>query len=203
MATVLTDSTAITPVFPTQQNEASSNNGESLLSVEKMLIETIKHITKEGNKLTIDGELFNIENYNLIDFCSLLKQKKINVAFINNNDYWYYPALCIKDFSNIEQHQTRITSNPFDLVSLQEPTNLSIEPYSKALIQILTISSQSLRKYQFTIKDNLVFVNDFKRDCYCTYQLKITKFSIKLDKKFSSSSKEVVSRYLDTTNDFN
>lgn len=203
MATVLTTNTERTPVFPTEQSQASSNNGEALLSLEKFLIRTDKILRKEGDKLYINDTVYDISDYNLIDFCLLLKENKISISFINNNDYWYYPALCIRDFCNKEQHQIKVYSSPFNIQSLINSKNLSIEPYSTPIIEINTIISHDFKKFPYRLKSKLVYIDSFQKECDLIYEIFIKEFSIKLDSKFSSYNKEIVSKYMDIKNDNN
>ena len=190
----------LTPVLVTEQNSDSSLNGESYLSVDKVLISTKSKIEKEGSRLSIDGVTTDISKMSLLDFCIYLKSRGIEVSFIDNNNYWQYPALCIKDFSNQEQKEISLPSSPYPLLQLKTMPNLCITPYDEMRLNVLSVVDSSLNKKEYICSSGLLITKKYEDTCKLIYSVKSDMFAIKLDYKFSTTSKETLSRYIDNAN---
>lgn len=205
MANILTDLLAtrdMTPILATEKNILSSLQGESSKSVEKIVIRTEHILKKEGSKLYIDKEEINLEQLNVLDVLLLLKKKGMKVAFINNTDYWYYPALCILDFSSVEYYEEVLNTSPKHLSEYKYFKNLSINPLDEVTVDVRRIfNPNSTDILPFRIIEDLLLVErghtEYTR---IIYSIQTKEFTLKLGNKFSSQEIETVSRYLEDNN---
>ena len=162
MANILTDLLAtrdMTPILAIEKNKLSSLQGESSKSVEKIVIRTEHILRKEGSKFYIDKEEINLEQLNVLDVLILLKKKGMKVAFINNTDYWYYPALCILDFNSVEYYEEVLDSSPKYLSEYKYFKNLSINPLDDVELTIRRIfNPMSTDVLPYRVVENILLV---------------------------------------------
>ncbi len=206
MANILTnllDNQDLTPILATEKNKLSSLQGESIISVEKIVIKTDLILKKEGSTFYIQEEKINLEQMNVLDLLIFLKKKGIKTAFINNTDYWYYPALCILDFCNKETYEDSLQSSPKHLTEYRYFKNLSITPLDTVKVNIERIFSTNVHeKLPFRVADDLLVVErGFNQFTRIIYSIQTNEFTLKLGNKFSSEKIETVSRYLEERND--
>lgn len=206
MANILTnllDNQDLTPILATEKNKLSSLQGESIISVEKIVIKTDLILKKEGSTFYIQEEKIDLEQMNVLDLLIFLKKKGIKTAFINNTDYWYYPALCLLDFCNKETYEDSLQSSPKYLTEYRYFKNLSITPLDTVKVNIERIFSTNIHeKLPFRVADDLLVVErGFNQFTRIIYSIQTNEFTLKLGNKFSSEKIETVSRYLEERND--
>ena len=206
MANILTDlleTRDLTPILFAEKNKQSSLQGESQFSVEKIVIKTDYKIRKEGSKLFINKEEINLEQMNVLDLLILLKKKGLKVAFVNNTDYWYYPALCLLDFSNTEVYEEELQSNPTNLKEYKYLKNLSISNLDSIDLKVLRIFNIGIMdNLPFRIvEDTLIIERGYKEYCRMVFSVTSKEFTLRLGSKFSTQEVETVSRYLEKMND--
>ena len=202
MANILTDlleTKDLTPILFVEKNKQSSLQGESKFSVEKIVIKTEHKIRKEGSNLFINKEKINLEQMNLLDLLILLKKKGLKVAFVNNTDYWYYPAICLLDFSNTEVYEEELQSNPTDLKEYKYLKNLSISSLDSIDVKVLRVfNSDIMDNLPFrVVEDTLIVERGYKEFCRMVFSISTKEFTLKLGSKFSTQEIETVSRYLE------
>ena len=188
-----------TPILLTELNLASSLQGEAELAIDKIIVHTDKTLRKEGSRFFIDNEEIDLELLNVLDLLILLRNKGISVGFLNNNDYWYYPALCILDFSNIEYSEISMSHTPFDLVPYNQIKSLSITPLEQTtLIVSDVLSSTTKTGVPFKRHENMLVVGKLFQPYDLTIMVKVfsKKFMLKLDNKFTTDKIDTVARYL-------
>lgn len=195
-----------TPVLPVEFNLASSLQGEAELSIDKIIVHTDKHLRKEGGLFFIDNEKIELDTLNILDLLILLRSKGISVGFVNSPDYWYYPALCILDFSNVEQYELKMTHTPFTITPYKQIRTLTITPLEDVTTTVMNVfDSPNSKVVPFTKVGDLVSVGKFFEQNAIVIMLKSTsnKFLLKVDNKFTSDNIDTVSRYLEepTSND--
>lgn len=203
MATILTPlhkGKESTSVLPIEFNLASSLQGEASFAVDKIIVQTSRHLKKEGGKFYIDSEEIALDTLNVLDLLIILREKGINVGFINNNDYWYYPALCILDFSNVEQHEVKKTQTPFNISPYNQIKSLSVTPLEQTILTVMNVFNINTGQIiPYTQSGNLVSSGKFFENNSIIIMTKVTtnKFMLKLDNKFTTEKIDTVSRYLE------
>ena len=189
-----------TPILPVEFNLASSLQGEAELSVDKIIVQTDKHLRKEGGLFFIGDEVIELDDLNILDLLILLRSKGISVGFINNSDYWYYSALCLLDFSNVEQQEIKVTHTPFSISSYKYVRSLSITPLDTVTATVLNVFDAPNHKVvPFTQRGDLISVGKFFEENSIVIMLKTTtkKFLLKVDNKFTSDKIGTVAKYLE------
>lgn len=189
-----------TPVLPIEFNLASSLQGEAEFSIDKIIVQTEKHLRKEGGYFFVDNEKIDLETLNILDLLILLRSKGISVGFINSSDYWYYPALCILDFSNSEVSEIKMTHTPFTITPYKQIRSLTVTPLENVDTVVMNVfDSPNSKVVPFTQIGDLVSVGKFFEQNSIVIMLKSTskKFLLKVDNKFTSDKIDTVSRYLE------
>lgn len=186
-----------TPVLPIEINRASSLQGEAETSVDKILVHTEKTLRKEGGILFIDKEEISLETLNILDLLLLLKAKGIDVGFINSSDYWYYPALCILDFSNVDYREIKIQHTPFDISPYNQIRSLTITPLEETSYEVLNIFNLQTNIVPYKKVGNLISVGKhFQNNSTIIIKVISNKFILKVDSKFTTDKIETTARYL-------
>lgn len=189
-----------TPVLPVEFNLASSLQGEAEFAIDKIIVQTDKHLRKEGGFFFVDNERIDLETLNILDLLILLRSKGINVGFINSSDYWYYPALCILDFSNEELCEIKMTHTPFTITPYKQIRSLTITPLESVNSTVMNVFDfLNSKVVPFTQTGDLISVGKFFEQNAIVIMLKSTskKFLLKVDNKFTSDKIDTVSRYLE------
>lgn len=189
-----------TPVLPIEFNSASSLQGEAELSIDKIIVQTDKHLRKEGGLFFIDKECLQIDDLNILDLLIILRSKGINVGFVNSSDYWYYSALCILDFSNVEQQEIKVTHTPFSITPYKYVRSLSLTPLDTIETTVMNVfDSPSSKVVPYTQRGDLISVGKFFEENSIVIMLKTTtkKFLLKVDNKFTSDKIDTVAKYLE------
>lgn len=188
-----------TPVLPVEFNLASSLQGEAEDSIDKIIVQSDKSLRKEGGLFFIDNEKIEINEMNILDLLILLREKGINVGFINSSDYWYYPALCILDFSNEELQEIKMTHTPFNITPYKQIRSLTVTPLEALSTTVMNVfDSPNAKVVPFVQREDLVSVGKFFQQNAIVIMLKTrtNKFLLKVDNKFTSDKIETISRYL-------
>lgn len=189
--------TDLTPVFSVPAILTSSLRGNTDRSIPKIYIKTDKVLKKEGNNFFIGDQVINLNNKSVYDLVSILDEFQIVNNLVNNEDYCNYPANCILDFSNRESYDINITSTPFNLKFLKKlKLNTIIQISSECNLSVLKITDNYSSKYTYHIKEDSLFVKNYISHCKLIYSVQCEEFIIKLSNKFSTSSREVLGRYL-------